>query len=172
MRMKRESRIQIAVFGRAHANEWERSGNPASFAKATAAKEFRIVGRAGFSLLELIVVIGVIAILVGILFPAVSSARAKAREREATATMRALENAIMVYHADNGKWPINDDNFQNTGGTLLLSQHQAFITELVKPNSGGVPYWETPGCVTNWSKKPPVPFTIIISVTNNTVTVQ
>lgn len=146
MRMKRESGIQ----------------NP----------ESRIRGRAGFSLLELIVVIGVIAILVGILFPAVNSARTKARQREATATMRALENAITTYHADNGKWPINNDTFQNTGGTLSLPQHKEFVDTLVLPNSGGVSYWETRGCVTNWSTTPPVPFTIIINVTNNTVTVQ
>jgi prepilin-type N-terminal cleavage/methylation domain-containing protein len=129
-------------------------------------------GRAGFSLLELIVVIGVIAILVGILFPAVSSARAKAREREATATMRALENAIMVYHADKGEWP-GDVTLQSKEGTLTSTEHQRLINDyLTFPNSGGQPYWDTKGCVTNWSKKPPVPFSIKISVTNNTVTVQ
>jgi prepilin-type N-terminal cleavage/methylation domain-containing protein len=135
-------------------------------------RDSRMRERAGFSLLELIVVIGVIAILVGILFPAVSSARAKAREREATATMRALENAIMVYHADNGKWPVADA-LQSMEGTLTSAQHLTLINNyLTLPNSGGQPYWDTKGCVTNWSKKPPVPFSIKISVTNNTVTVQ
>ena len=135
--------------------------------------DFRSCGtRMGFTLLELIVVIGVIAILVGILFPAVNSARTKAREREATATARAFENAIMVYHADKGVWPVDDVTFLNMGGTLTLAQHGTLITKLVQPNSGGQPYWETPGYVTNWSRRPPVPFSISIDVTNNTVTVQ
>ena len=128
--------------------------------------------RAGFTLLELIVVVGVIGILIAILFPAVNMARAKAREREAASTARALENAITIYHSENGKWPVDDDTIQNLGGTLTVAQHWSAIIKLNGASSGGAPYWEYTGYVTNWSKTPPVPFSISVNATNNTVTVQ
>lgn len=56
---------------------------------------------AGFSLVELLVVIGVISTLVGILLPALSSARAAAQRAVCASNLRQLATAAHLYAADN-----------------------------------------------------------------------
>jgi prepilin-type N-terminal cleavage/methylation domain-containing protein len=126
--------------------------------------------RQGFTLLELIVVVGVIGILVALLFPAVNAARTKARERERDATKTALANAIIAYRAANGQWPVSDANIQNYGGTLTVAQHSTLVGLLNAPSPSGAPFWEGQGIVTNLVTK--TPFSISIDTTNVTVTVN
>ena len=130
--------------------------------------------RHGFTMLELLIVIGIIAILITILLPAVNSAKTKAKEREAMATARALENAITAFKSEYGYWPCPDPN---VGGTFNTVNDQSMIINnyLVMDapeNSKNIAFWETRGCVTNWSTTNRLPFSITIDVTNNTVTVQ
>jgi len=56
--------------------------------------------RRGFSLIEILVVIAIIAILAGILFPAFSAARGKARAVRCVANLRQLGNAFEMYASD------------------------------------------------------------------------
>jgi prepilin-type N-terminal cleavage/methylation domain-containing protein len=130
--------------------------------------------RLGFTLIELIVVLGVIGILIAILFPAVNMARTNARAREADVTATALANAITAFKTEYGYWPCPNPN---AGGTFSSVAQQADIVDSylvmgAPKNVNNIALWETRGCVTNWSKKPPVPFIITIDVTNNTVSVQ
>jgi prepilin-type N-terminal cleavage/methylation domain-containing protein len=58
----------------------------------------------GFSLVELLVVIGIIAVLIGILLPALTKARQQAARTACSAQMRDICNAIANYAAENKGW--------------------------------------------------------------------
>ena len=63
--------------------------------------------RRGFTLLELLVVIGVIAVLLGLLFPALGRAREAARTSVCLSNVRQITNAAIMYTSDHeNTWPV------------------------------------------------------------------
>ena len=60
--------------------------------------------RAGFTLIELLVVIAIIALLIGILLPALGSARESAKELKCLTQVRAMGQAFTFYADDNRDW--------------------------------------------------------------------
>jgi prepilin-type N-terminal cleavage/methylation domain-containing protein/prepilin-type processing-associated H-X9-DG protein len=79
--------------------------------------------RTAFTLVELLVVIGIIAILVGILLPTISRARSVSKAVKCLSTMREYGHAFNMYLNDNRQtypWPGHD------GGNTQMWTYQIF----------------------------------------------
>jgi len=93
----------------------------------------RGASRSGFTLVELLVVIGIIAVLIGILMPALSRARAQAQSAQCMSNMRACGQILMLYANQNkGYLPC----------AVLDSIAKAF-----PPGGGPAGGWDMPGGV-------------------------
>ncbi len=74
--------------------------------------------RSAFTLVELLVVIGIIAVLISVLLPVLSSARKTAEKTKCLAAMQQIGQAYRMYANENqGYWPICAHFYTSTTGS-------------------------------------------------------
>jgi type IV pilus assembly protein PilA len=66
--------------------------------------KFKGMKQAGFSLVELMVVVGIIGILAAIAVPKLQRFTAKAKQSEAKSTLRSMDSMQQAYYAENSTY--------------------------------------------------------------------
>jgi prepilin-type N-terminal cleavage/methylation domain-containing protein/prepilin-type processing-associated H-X9-DG protein len=87
-----------------------------------------------FTLVELLVVIGIIAVLISVLLPVLGSARKSADKTSCLAALNQIHNAYKMYQIDHkGAWPVAV-HFWNENGTNRDKRYHDFIAKYLMGN--------------------------------------
>jgi prepilin-type N-terminal cleavage/methylation domain-containing protein len=73
--------------------------------------------RSGFTLIELLTVIGLIVLLAGITVPVTRSVQDSMRKTKAASDCQRIENALLAYYTEYGRFPIDPDTALPTQGS-------------------------------------------------------
>ena len=94
-------------------------------------------GRSGFTLVELLVVIGIIALLISILLPALSKARNQANTVKCLSNVKQLALAAKLFAADHKGYIPTSTSDAPTGS--VVRYNDAYMQKWIYRNSNGTP---------------------------------
>src|SRR6185503_11784963 len=94
--------------------------------------------RKAFTLVELLVVIGIIAVLIGILLPSLSRARASAQRVKCSAALQQVGQGFMMYGTEfDGYWPpmnlLDDKNPYTIGDATIAKNTRVYWYNFIAP---------------------------------------
>ena len=118
-----------------------------------------------FTLIELLVVIAIIAILAGLVFPALGTVRNNAKKSKANSECQSLKTAIIMYESEFSTWPVKISGSKDA--VVDGSNYIEMCKILTGKNSKktvfyevGVGYDEAKGILDPWGK----PYQVILDV--------
>lgn len=112
--------------------------------------------RKGFTIVEMLMVLGIIAVLLGLVTSAATSAIKHARDHKASACQQIIQAGIASYRAQLGEWPgrlksLSENGVPNNKRyyTLETSEYDQVISEVVKEsvNGNGTPLMDVNGLI-------------------------
>lgn len=116
----------------------------------------RTTGHRGFTLIELLTVVVIIAILAGLLFPAIKAAIAQAKAARARTMVQHIGAAFRSYFTEYSMWPTGSANnvvfdlttnlFRNTASITFLdvSTKDIYATNLLYARGTILDPWQRP----------------------------
>jgi prepilin-type N-terminal cleavage/methylation domain-containing protein len=118
----------------------------------------RLAARRGFTLVELLMVILIIGLLMGLLFPAINAAREGGRRTQCLNKLKEIASAIQIFETDEARFPgWVEYPFQMTD--ISVNPPQAYVTsvnyfvpllpalgrdDIFSPGAGAIGPWKTP----------------------------
>lgn len=81
-------------------------------------KDVKMRRREAFTLMEMMVVVGMLGVLMGVTFSGIGQARTRARVAKANAEVRELANAILAYEAAEGELQVTTEPVEANATTL------------------------------------------------------